>query len=725
MFNLKEKLYCTEESSDLKQKAFTIALLILMGTALIITSGLQVNAQSPYGLYIAEVTQQGGTDSVSYAYVGDALTLYGYLNTQSGAYQVFLQDTLVASGNAEDYVVTVNFTVPLIPQGSYPLVLRDVSAAANTTTALSVLPTFSITPIVPTAPAQLQEGNIVTLNVTVAGADANMALSAVVSVTSIPLETNYTKTVTFTASSQGVGQVLVPFPDASFSPSGSSTAYMGTYAVYFNASETDTSSLAQNSFTIGFTDATQYHRGDTVTINALDYQPNQVTTVAVKLNDEIIHSETVTASSQGAVTTTWVVPSNVSLGTYSIAITPLTTPSKTVVDVQTISILGYPVNFEAVNLANEPVSQILFEATDQSTGTVYNATTGTLGNATINLEKGTYAVTAYWKQVKVGETSVVVSGNNSYTVNCQLTDLKIKVQDKNGVVIPFVNLNLTYQFVDRYGTTQTASDIGQTAISGIYSFNSTLPGISYHIAASKYDEVFNTGNSTIVNLPTQPSSQYTILCPDETLTLTTVDYNFDVLPNARVILIEQASGMFYSLTTDSSGNAQIQVTFGQYRVDVYTSDNVLLNETVVNVLSNTQSQIRCVLYNLPVSVKVVDYFGNGISNVNVQLSRTGMSTLSATTKSDGTATFNNVIGGSMEITAYLSGNQNSYVATNLQVDSSATVNLTMTKYVVLAGMAVEASALATIIIIILAVLLFVGIEVFQRKGFRLPRKLKS
>ena len=197
-------------------------------------------------------------------------------------------------------------------------------------------------------------------------------------------------------------------------------------------------------------------------------------------------------------------------------------------------------------------------------------------------------------------------------MSCKLTDLKIKVQDKSGVVIPFVQINITYSYVSRAGTTITANAAAQTDLTGTCSFNSLLTGIGYTVLASKYNTVFNTGNTQIGALPAQASTQFTVLCPDETLTLKTIDYNFATIANARITLIEQASGIFYSVTTDSNGNAQLDVTFGQYRTEIYTSSNVLLNTTILSVLSNTDTQIRCVIYNLPVSVKVVDYFGNGI-----------------------------------------------------------------------------------------------------------------
>jgi len=131
--------------------------------------------------------------------------------------------------------------------------------------------------------------------------------------------------------------------------------------------------------------------------------------------------------------------------------------------------------------------------------------------ATINLEKGNYTVNAYWNQAKVGETQISVNGANTYSVSCRLTDLRIKVQDKNGVDIPFVGLNLTYQYVSRTGQTVAGTATGQTDLSGIYTFNSTLPGIAYSVAASKYGTVFST--TPISALPAQASYEVTILCP--------------------------------------------------------------------------------------------------------------------------------------------------------------------------------------------------------------------
>jgi hypothetical protein len=99
-----------------------------------------------------------------------------------------------------------------------------------------------------------------------------------------------------------------------------------------------------------------------------------------------------------------------------------------------------------------------------------------------------------------------------------------------------------------------------------------------------------------------------------------------------------------------------------------------------------------------------------------------MNRQTATTAGDGIATFNNVIGGDMEIVGYPTGNQNSFVATNLQVTSpTTTVMLDMNKYVVFGGALVDASLLASVAIILLVAALLIIVETCKRTGFRLHR----
>ncbi len=700
----------------MRQKVIAITFLLFLTTAFLLASSLSVQGQTT-GVAITQILREDG-EIASYAIVEDPGTLVGTISTYNGQYRIYYDTALVASGTAEGYYVGANFTFPLLPSEDYYFTLVDVSAATNATYMFPVYVDYAVTPILPASPGQLQEGNNVQLNVTVKGGDPSKVYNAeILIMPPAGIDTNYTKVVPITTSSTGAGSVIVTFPDSSFSPEGSSTNYAGTYTVFFNQS----TNLAQTQFTIGFTDSTEYHRGEIVQINAVGYQPSQVATVAVTFNNAIIFSQSVTASSQGVIATTWTVPNNATVGNYSIAVTPLTTPSKTIADVQTFLIAGYAVNFHAVNLAGDSVPDLLIEVVDGTTSTTYSGTTDSTGVAAINLENGAYTVNAYWNQVRVSQSQITVTGSGTNTVTCQLTNLVVTVQDKNGAVIPFVTLNMTFQYSPRTGGTQTGTISGQTDISGEYAFTSVLTGISYNIAASKYGQVFNSGNQTTNVLPAQASSHATIITPDITLTLTTVDYNNNPIPNARVTLIEQASGVFYSVTTDGNGQSQTQVVFGQYRATVYTSDNILLNTLIVDALTNSQVQLKNDIYNLDVSIKVVDYFGNPISGVTVQISGTSTETKQATTQGNGVATFNNIIGGNIEVTAYASGNSGSYISNSMYIDSPATTELKMGQFVAFGGAVINASLLAAILIIIIALVLLAIVEVYRKVGFKLRR----
>jgi hypothetical protein len=705
----------------LKQKAIPIILLAIMSIAVLAgASSFQVSGQSLYGLTIFYVTAQGGYESLENVTVGQQVALIGSMVTSNGTYNIYYADQLVDSGQASGYYVSANFTVPPIVAGQYNFVLNDVAANRNTTYSLPLLISYSITPIISSPTDVIQEGSTIGLNVTIAGATANTQYTAVIQVDSPSGTDSYNKTITLTSSSVGTATTQVNYPDSSFS-SGATSIYAGTYTTHINATE----GLAQGSFVIGFTDKSQYHRQDPVQVRAVGYQPNQAVTMAILINDVVFDSANLSATDQGIVSTTWTVPQNAAVGTYTITLSAQTNPSKAIADIQTFNLPGYYITFKALNLASEPVSDLVVEAVDQSTNNAYNSTTYSDGLATTSLETGDVTVNAYWNDVKVGSSQVTISGNGTYTVNCELTNLIIKVQDKNGVVIPFTNLNVTYQYTTNGGITQSGNATGQTDLSGVYVLNSTLPGITYNVAASKYSTVFNSGNGTISNIPTQPTVQASILCPDESLGLTVVDFNNAALTNARVTLIEQTSGLFYTVSTDSSGAAQLQVTFGQYRVSIYSSDNILLNETVVDVLSSTNSHLQAALYNLHVSVKVVDYFGNPIGNVNVELSRPGMQAQTATTPGSGTVSFNNIVGGNMEVVANVQGNQDAYIATNLQVNSPTTVTLKMDKFVAVGGALMSTSLLASIIIIILVVVLLIVVEVLRKINFKLPRRISS
>jgi hypothetical protein len=706
MFSLNGTVNRVWSKSILKKKPVALLLLIALTITLVFVPCHTASAQSSVSITNVVPTSQSEE-------AGEPVIIIGSISTGNGTYRIWFGPNLVVTNSSVGYYVDADFAVPELPAGNYTVTLNDVSANVNDTTTFAVLAGYSINAVVPSSPAQLQEGSSVVLNVTLTGGQASTADYANITVTlPDPLDTNYSSLIPLTTDQTGTASAQVTYPGVTFQPSGSLTNYTGLYNVYFNL----TTLLAEGQFFIGLTDKSEYHRRDSVAIHAVGYQPNENPTINVTnaQTGASVYPEPgkVTASSGGEVDATWAIPSNATIGEYNVTITSQVT-SKPVADSQLFTVPGYPINITTLNLAGEVVPQILVEDLDQATNMLYNGTSGTDGIVTMNLESGNHTFDGFWNDVNVGEMNATITGAGSYDLTCALTDLKVTVQDKNGIVIPFVSLYATFQYVTTNGSSETGSASGLTDLSGTFSFNSTLPGIGYTINASIYGIVFNTGNSTVNSVPAQPVFEVTILCPSQTLTLTIVDYHLAVIPNARIELVEQSSGVFYGAVTNDAGTASAEVTFGEYRLRVYMGD-ILLNETSIDVFNNTQIEIRCVLYNLQVSVMVVDYFGQPISNVNVTLHGPGDVTLSATTQKKGTVTFDNIIGGNMQIITYPEGDAGSYEAVNLQVEGPTTITIKMGIYVLVGPFLVETSVFATLIIILAAVILFLSVEVYRR-----------
>jgi hypothetical protein len=697
----------------LNKKAIIATSLIIVVTLGLATSTLAVLGQ--IGPQIEQIFPEDLT-----GVVGETVSVLGSIDTRNGKYEIYFGSTPVTNGAALDNSVSASFRIPETPVGEYTITLRDIQANSNATKSFTVNTAYSVEPTVPAAPGQLQEGSSVALNVTVSGGQPSTTYRANITVTlPAPLSTNYSRLVTLPVSSQkGTATTQVSFPDGSFEPSGALTVYAGSYKVYFNLTEP----LASSQFTIGFTSLIEYHRGQTVEIRAIGYQASNVVTVTIKKQESgtTVHTADVTSTSAGEIVTEWNVPSDAAIGNYEVSIESQNTP-KLVPDQQVISIPGYPITIRVLDLSDVAVPKIVVEALDEATNKVYDGTSGANGTASINLESGEHTLTAFWNDLEVGETSINVVGVGEFDISCELTNLRITVEDRNGLRIPSVNLAISYQYVTTKDSQQrTGSITGQTNVSGMFSVNSTPPGIAYTINASVYGVVFNEGNNTVSNLPAAPVSDLSILCPARTLAFKIIDYNRVAIPNARLELLELSAGIFYGATTDDDGSVTVEATFGKYMSRVY-SGNVLLNETVTEAFTDKQVDIHCVLYNLPVSVMVTDYFGQPVPNANVRLTGPNGTVQSEKTQTNGKATFNRVIGGDMQVVAYLAEGDDYYEAKTVHVESPATIDIQMGRYVALGAVLIQTSLFLTLVIVLPVIAIFLLWEVFRRRKTK-PKK---
>lgn len=688
----------------MKKEAVVLTLLMLISISSL-TPFLSVSGQLGVNIYL--VTPTGGV-------AGQLVNLQGTIDTTNGTYEVYMGNKLVATSLSEGFYVNANFSVPEVSAAVYTITLRDVTKKVNATEDFNVEIGYSIAAIVPPPPAQLQEGSEIILNVTLTGGKSVTNYYANVTVAlPAPLSTEYSRLVTLsTASQTGTASLTIPFPSSEFQPLGSFTNLTGLYSVYFNK----TALLASSQFFIGFTDASLYHRGEKVTIRAIGYGANQATEIKIT-NQETgtdFYTSSVSASSDGIVNAIWTVPNDALIGFYEVNISPQGN-AKPIADSQNFTVPGYPVKIRTLNLAGAIVPDILVEAVDQATAKAYSATSEDNGIATLNLEKGIAVLTVYWNEVEVGGASLTVTEESAHDVICSLINLKIVVKDGSGFLVPFVSLNITYSYTTtKDGSSKTENVLGQTDISGTFILNSVLPGIDYKIIASLYRVVFNSGNSTYTDIPAVPTHEIVVLLPNRSLSMRILDYNLQGLPNARLALSEQTSGIFYANSTDLYGTASIEVGFGKYDLRIYKND-ILLNATIIEVFNDTQSEIRCVLYNLEVSVLVVDYFGQPIPNVTVDFRGPDQVMRSNKTLSDGTTTFSNVIGGNVWLVAHPNGIEDYYEAVTLYVDSPTAVEIGFGKYVLLGSTLVEASLLLVLGIVLSIGVVLAILEFFRRR----------
>ncbi|MFZ0965997.1 MAG: carboxypeptidase-like regulatory domain-containing protein [Candidatus Bathyarchaeia archaeon] len=703
-----------------KTTVVTTFMVILLAITFTFTT-LLPHVRATNGVEITSITPTTHNGKV-----GDAVQIIGTINKTDGEYRIWFGSYNVtpteprATGN----LVNATFQIPHVPNENYTITLQDIDKNINATALFYVETAYYIKAVTPSSPQQLQENDTVNILVNVTGGKPNIVYYANVSVMiPSPLRTNYSAIVELTNTTDtGDGFANIVYPNQTLF-SGSNTNYTGLYRIYFNK----TQNLAENSFFVGITDKSEYHREEVVQIKAVGYQPNQTANITVTFpNTNKTVSWQVNASQQGTINTTWPgnVPSNASIGDYNITISS-GAPIKPVRDSQLFSIPGYQIEVYTRNLAGDAVPQILVEALDQATNIKNNDTSDENGIARFRLESGNHTFEPFWRgKVKVPEMqNVTITGNATYYLKCELTNMKITVKDTDENLIPFVYLNITYQYVTtKEGNVTKENMTGETDLSGLFFINSTLTHINYTINASRYEIVFNKNNNTIQDLPAKAWFNVTILCPPKTLTLNVTENHRNPLTNARVELIEQMGGIAYTKFSNDSGIAVINCTFGNYTLKVY-KNNIFLNETFLEMFNDTYREIYCKLYNLTVSVKVVDYFGQPIPNANVTWQAYGLQN-STLTKSDGIATFSNVIGGDLRMMVYLPSQSQPFEVTTSFIDSSRTIEIKLDKYVVLAGFLVETSNLTTAMIIAATVLLVLLIEVYGRKRLK-PQKSSS
>jgi hypothetical protein len=681
----------------LNRKSLISILLIL--TALTSALALFLPYAKAVGVKITSVSPAGQS-----GYVGDKVLVAGTINTTGGLCQIRFGNQVVNETHAIGNNVSAAFLVPQIPRGNYTLMLKDVSANLNASTTFRVYTAHYIQVKTPTPPVQLQEGDRVEVWVNITGADANETYVANVTVTfPSPVNTVSWTLVKFNSTSSGEGHNLTAVYPNSFHGT-AHTNFTGVYTAAFN------STLATTTFTVGLTNSTQYHRFQYMDIKAAAYRPSENVTVKILFEARTLLRENVTAGFGGFVSANWTVPSNASIGTYTLNITSISSnpTKKSPPDVQTFIVPGFSINITARNLAGDLVPGLDFRVY-QNNKSIINSSSDQEGFVPLRLEIGTFLCNASLKSKKVGELTINVANATSYNFTCLLTDLRLLVINGLGIQIPGVAV-----FLKPDNRTLALSDLNGTIV-----VRSMLPVVTspYVLNVSRYGQSFNVTriSALLVNGNAVPWYNVTIVCPTLKLQVNVTGVMGQPISNVKVKVRESMGGIFNEGNTSGVGIAILNCTFGKYAVEVDDAKGIKLGGTVVELFQNKNISVTCPLYDLTLSVKVTDYFGQPISNANVTIQLGNLISRWNLTQSKGTATFYGLDGGTYVLAVRLTGQTEPLIQQSVSVSSPAQmVPVRVDRYVVLAGFVLETSQLGIALVIVVTIITALLIEVYRR-----------
>ena len=678
----------------LRTKQLTCLFLVL--TAVVIPLSFLPGAVATMNVFSVNPSQGN---------VGASVQVSSNLTTADGRYEVRFDNSTVVSGTASGVSVNATFVVPETVGGNHTVWVVDVATGDNASSVFSVTTAYSLKVVVPESPRQLQQGDSAAIWANITGGDSSKTYAANVTVAA-PNNQSFATMVSVAASPLGTGSASVVYPD---NFSGAKTWLVGNHGVSFN----DT--LATGAFYVGLTNATEYHRLQPVDVKAV-YQPNENVNLTIT-GTNVRSSFNLTADSSGIIhSTDFIIPSNASIGSYMVSIvsTSANATVKNPADTQNFAVPGFAVDVTAKNLAGNAVQAVQVRASENGTA-LSSVVTNSTGEAVFMLEIGTFTLDGYYKAQKVGTRDYEVTGPNATDLVCNLTNMGITVvaiADGNQLGIPEANIYLSSIPDNRSLTTDIAGNVVAYSL---------LPNFTYGLNVSRHGAPFNF--TTIPQLLASdgnpvPWVNVTFVCPAYSLQVQVSKGDGQPFGGAVVKIQEALGGLYSQRTTDANGTATFSSALGTYTVAVFDSNGLELNETSVELFQDQNVSVTCSLYGLTVTVKVADFFGQGLANVKVTLQREGLSPISMSTQGDGTAAFNNMVGGDFQIAVYMGDQTDPIAAIEQPVESSMTIQVKLDKFVSLGGLLVDTGQFAIVLLVVLTVILVVVLEVYRMRRAR-------
>jgi phage shock protein A len=416
--------------------------------------------------------------------VGATVRLVGSIDTEGGAYTIWFDvdddgtavgDTSVKTGSAPTNSLLVNttFTVPACVGtdggNGHKVTLRDLSSGGTSDATFTVQTKRAIT-----VAAHDQEGDVVSITMTVTGGIATTLNNFTLTVTDPAGTATMNYNVSFSTNALGSGNNVTSFP-TDFT-TGASSNFTGTYTIVADRKLPGViANAATKTFTIGLTDKTSYGRFETVNVKTSGWTPYQ--NVSITITDPsatVVKSWTSQNLTTGVFTGTWVIPWNASLGTYTITAVNATGNNKAIASTQTFTVTS----------AAMTVVQALAPASS------YQRTNTAKANFTISYPDATYLNTSQFSSITVS-----VYYNTTLVTTIPLTTANFNPGDNSWQVtwkIPRnASLGIGYKFsITKNSITDTTGNTGPTSTASSSTFTITAAVLT-------------------VNIKTQPAANYT------------------------------------------------------------------------------------------------------------------------------------------------------------------------------------------------------------------------
>jgi len=654
-------------------------------------------------------------------HVGDKIRVVGEVDTTNGTYTIFFDEEKVQNGTALDKVVNATFLVPQRPKGNYTVRLHDETTGYNDTVIFSLETAYYIEAVAPSPPEQLQEGQSTEIRVNVTGGTKNTWYLANITVTDPSNTVFFNASMQFTnTTNTGSGWASALYP-RDFGSS-AHTNLVGVYKMAFN----DT--LATGNFTVGLTNATEYHRFQVVHIKATNYTlPNEGVWINITLGKLTIFSQNVSAV-DGIINASWEISAIATYGTYTVTITnstPLHT-IKPVPETQNFTIIRveFLCQIQIRNLDNEVVSGITVDAYPTVMGfPKVTQISDKDGLAKFPFEAGNYTFKASLNNVEIGHIPVLsLSENTTEILKCRLAHIRTYIKDVDETPLPFINVTFIYDYTTTDNKTISIENSFETNSTGVVVLPNTFTNVSYTIEARRYNHLFN--RTTIGNLTT--SLWVNVTCPTRSLFIHVLDSNEHSLQNIKVTVYEWSSErVMLSETTNETGNITSELTFGRYKIVVsnHSADFkqvLVLNRTILDLIEDEDEGqflvIQCKVFGLSLSAKIVDYFGQPIPNAMIEIERKSEQEWvkvqpSPKTDSEGIVSLPN-IGGDYLIRIYATDSPSE--TKTIRLTTSQQIVIRLNKYMFVGGFLIETSQFITYISLASLVVAFFVVLVYNK-----------